>query len=779
MRDYVPISLIIAILCCSATAAERATAPPEHPLYQPVPDEVYLQEVGRQLRTDRPVTALAALEGDVYAVVGGTLRQLDDDNLRAVEGAPTGIIRLFAFDGALWASTGDALYRFAEGARSATRALAEPVVDMCLHRGALHAATRDHVYRLTDGKFANIEPKTGWRSTDTTVIMEDGSQVLMEPVRLGPILRIASYHGTLHLLLPSGPALLDGDTFVTQPADWGTMPARPPRDMLAVGSRLLMTTARGVAVLRGAALTTLTGNDGLPYEDTTCLAAGFDGDLWIGTTTGAIRSVGQQYHYFGAHHWLPSDNVHAIAVADRSVYIATDGGLGIIRYEPYTLAKKAAHFERCVHDWGHKRLGFVHKLYREDSAEKGRWLREISDNDGGHTAHYLAAMSFKYAVTRDDAARREALDAAAAMYWLRTITGSSGFFARAIWAEGIDEGHRSTQGSGGLPAKWVATDDGKWLWKGDTSSDEVNGHFYSVALFHDLVAQGQDKERAAEHLARVARHIIDNGWVLRDADGQPTRWGRWDPEYLLRPYGFESRGLNSMEVQAYMWTAHGLTGDAAYRQGLDQLLAMRYDTFTVREKLTFPPESVVPWDDELAFRALHPLITYCDDARLRSIYLRALARHWEVMRMQKIPFFNFIYGGLTGNDCEAPEAVQHLREWSLDTVSHSFRNSHRADLAVELGYTPYMGGTRAISPRELDCSWGSRSAIHYDGGDGGRGVTPPVGWLEDYWMGRYYGMIAAPTVTDPAFVSVESATSSRDSKPLGAAPYNGPARPND
>ena len=89
---------------------------------------------------------------------------------------------------------------------------------------------------------------------------------------------------------------------------------------------------------------------------------------------------------------------------------------------------------------GHKRLGFVHQLYRDDSAKGGRWLREISDNDGGHTAHYLAAMCFKYAVTRDEAARREAVDAFEAMNWLQTITGTDGFFARAIWAVDVDAG---------------------------------------------------------------------------------------------------------------------------------------------------------------------------------------------------------------------------------------------------------------------------------------------------------------------------------------------------
>src|SRR5690606_30443975 len=96
---------------------------------------------------------------------------------------------------------------------------------------------------------------------------------------------------------------------------------------------------------------------------------------------------------------------------------------------------------------------------------------------------------------------------------------------------------RSTGGSGGLPAKWYQTEDGKWWWKGDTSSDEVNSHYYAVALFHDLAAKGDEKAIAARHLARITDHIIDNGWILRDLDGGPTRWGRWDPDYLLRPYG--------------------------------------------------------------------------------------------------------------------------------------------------------------------------------------------------------------------------------------------------
>ena len=160
--------------------------------------------------------------------------------------------------------------------------------------------------------------------------------------------------------------------------------------------------------------------------------------------------------------WLPADHVLDIAVSERAVYIATEGGLGIIRYEPYTLLKKSLYYERALEDWGFKRLGFVHKL--NWSGDKDGWWREISDNDGGHTCHYLSAMTFKYAATGDEQARLAALDAFQAMIWLGDITKKPGFIARAIWSVKGDRGARSRHGSGGLPAKWYPTDDGLWLW---------------------------------------------------------------------------------------------------------------------------------------------------------------------------------------------------------------------------------------------------------------------------------------------------------------------------
>jgi ligand-binding sensor domain-containing protein len=116
--------------------------------------------------------------------------------------------------------------------------------------------------------------------------------------------------------------------------------------MLALGSQLLVPTNKGLSILRGMSWYNIVGSDGLCYEDATCVADGFDRDYWVGTTRGAIRVVNGEYHYFGCDRWIPNEKVNAIACGENVVYIATDGGLGIIRYEPYTLQKKAAWYKR-------------------------------------------------------------------------------------------------------------------------------------------------------------------------------------------------------------------------------------------------------------------------------------------------------------------------------------------------------------------------------------------------------------------------------------------------
>src|SRR6266446_6407159 len=278
-------------------------------LWKPVEDDVYLQEIGEKIPTDKPVTAVAVLSNIVHVVIGGELKTIRDGVLAESPSAPKGVSRLRSLGGALWAAADAGAFRFVGSTWE--KVDAGRFTDFCLHLGQVYGATADDIFRFENNHFVNIRPLGGYLSSDPTLVMEDFSQVLPDPVQIGPVERIGSYGGTLYLLRPGRLALLDGKTLVTDCMDWGTLPSSATRDMLSL-SQLYVATDRGLAVLRGMAMTMLRGSEGLPFEDTTCLAEGFDGDLWIGTSRGAIHKTCYEFHYFGARHWLSADHVQDI-----------------------------------------------------------------------------------------------------------------------------------------------------------------------------------------------------------------------------------------------------------------------------------------------------------------------------------------------------------------------------------------------------------------------------------------------------------------------------------
>ena len=75
-----------------------------------------------------------------------------------------------------------------------------------------------------------------------------------------------------------------------------------------------------------------------------------------------------------------------------------------------------------------------------------------------------------------------------------------------------------------IDPRWPTSADGKWYWKSDTSSDELDGHFFFYGLYYDLVA-ADDAERAEvrETVLAIVDHLIDHDGALVDHDGKRTR----------------------------------------------------------------------------------------------------------------------------------------------------------------------------------------------------------------------------------------------------------------
>jgi hypothetical protein len=718
---------------------------PENPQWKPIVDDVYLQEVGHRIETQRPLLAVAMFNDAAYVADQAGVHRVDESKLVHAGGPRSEIRRLRTVNDALFAAGPQGLWRYAQN--NWTKIADGPHVDVALHLGNVIAATEKTVYQLKD---QTLQP-----------INENPAPF--------PIRGIASYSETIYVRHNDRIALLhDGRFEYEDVQEFGHLPrASTTRDLLALGSRLLVPTDKGLAVLRGTTWNTLTGPDGLCYEDTTCVAEGFDLDCWVGTTRGAIRVTNDNdFHYFGHDRWIPHDNVNAIACGQNVAYIATDAGLGIITYEPYTLQKKAAWYKRWIDEWGMRRVGFISTLNRNAD---GTYTRFLSDNDVGWVCHYLDALSFEYAVTKDPAVRDEAIDVFKSIKWSEEITPIDGFPARAIHTVG-EKAILADTGSAGRPSEWNLTEDGKWKWKGDTSSDEIASQFYTMSIFHDLVAEGDVKAAVKEHVQRMTDHIIDNGWVLRDLDGKPTVWAQWAPDFIYSPRHTDERGLNSAQALNIIAVAQHIVGDAEkYRKAKQQLFDWGYPENVLRTKIV--SEHYTHFDDRLAFLGFYPLLNCETDPRLRAMVMRSMQRSWEIKRFENQTWFNFIYGALTGNDCQNEAAVQHLRDYPLECIDYRFTNSHRHDLHVPKGLTNYVSDTKAMGPREQGVRRWDRDPLELDGG-GDHAILDPSSYLDAYWMGRYYGFINPPTTTDPNLLTVP-----KRKVQLGAEPYTGLPRP--
>lgn len=722
----------------------------------PIRDEVFLQEVGKQILSKTPVLAVGVHGSKVFAGTSEGLFEVAYPTLNAVGGVTGSVHRLVQVKDTLCALTPQAVY-LKEG-NGWKRIEVDHPIDVAVFHERLFLATPKQLMLFQGGAFVpattNPPPFT--------------------------IERLAAFNDSLYIQGGKRISFFDGlqfggtdlyGSFSDLGWDWGALPSSSIRDVLALGPRMYLATDRGLGVLRGMTVLSIRGVDGLPFEDLTCLAAGFANDVWVGTTRGAIRKVSDnEFHYFSGRRWLPAEHVNALAVQGQSVWMATDGGLASVDYVPMTLSAKADFYERALVRNGQKRLGLIHKLEWDDAL--GEYVREAGDNDGGYSSDYLSAQSYRYAVTKDPKAREEAVNTFKALRWLERMTGISGFPARSVWVKG-ERGHKSSQGSGGYPAEWHDVPGTAFEWKGDTSSDELCAHFYAVGLFLELAAQGEEITQAKAHLERIASHLVMNGWQLLDLDNKPTRWGRWDPDYFRTAEGRFDEGLQCLEILSFMKTAADVTGSERFQKAYAQLVQMEYPRSTLRQRAVFPTDSVANFEDQLSFWVYWNLLRRESDPVLRSVYRRSFERTWEVLRVEQQPWFNFVYGALTGNECEADRAVAHLREWPLDLVQYSFQNSHRADLRPPPGYKVVKAAERAFSPREREPMRWDAWTMTADGGSDGRDMVEPSGWLVAYWMGRFHGFITGPERDVSVDVQIPM---QRGSLP-GARPYDGPLRP--
>ncbi len=732
-------TLLLACLPFAGSADNSATVPAEDTPFVQEYHEHYPLGVRREENDVRSVAVagngdvLAATKAGLYCLKKGAAAF--DSVMNTVQEGP--VFDLAADSaGEVWVAAWNGLYHWSGERLEQAPHIDGPVAAVAADGDDIVAAGRGGIWTVRAGARRPLPCASSIRA-----ILPDGSGGLW----------IATSVGLYHDRVPVGRLYDEGDGLTSS----GLTSLAAVKD-----GTLWVSGLGGITVLRDGAVTRRIGKtDGLPCLNVTCVVSDKEGVLWIGTQGGAARLSDKTWSLRHGRRWLASDNVRDIAFdAGGNAWVGTDTGVSVIRRKTMTLAEKAVHFEKVTNE-RHVRAPWIVELCGlEKPGRVDSWKPRDDDNDGQYTAMYLAMESFRYAATKDPDARESARRAFDALAFLREVTGTAGFVARTVipadwttmadpnedvsdqeWADRQIADPRDKR----VAALWRLSADGKWRWKGDTSSDEITGHFYAYPLYYDLAADDSARERVRDHVRRVMDYIMDNGHVLLDIDNAPTRWGVWAPEMLNDDPDWQpDRGTNSVEILSYLKSAWHITGDEKYQNEYLRLLhGCGYDQ-NVRKAKNYSVAWRTHIDDELLALAYTGLLRYETDPELLALYRESISHWYAGVRDEKSPFFNFAYAMLAKGDPRLDDSLFFLRDMPLDLIDWTMDNSNRADLRIV--YEPELDKRqtdRLPPPSERGVMRWDKNPWYAVQGNGGRTECAPTTWLLPYWMGRYCGYL--------------------------------------
>jgi hypothetical protein len=567
-----------------------------------------------------------------------------------------------------------------------------------------------------------------------------------------------------------------------------------PADVRAVAydstGRLHFASPQGVGVREGAEWKLFGVEDGLPYDDFTSLAVAPDGSVWYGTRVGLVHRIGAAWEYRQGRRWLPNDDVRAVAVDGANVWIQTADGVSCIQQKPMTFSDKARFFEEGI-DKRHRRTEYQYVLgvRTKNPGDASEWTQSDSDNDGLWTAMYGAGEAFACGATKSEISCDRAKRAFEALRFLRVVTEGGehpaprGYVARTILPASAGnpnlkqytpEKDRQFQQTRDklwkiMDPRWPLSADAKWYWKADTSSDELDGHYFLYGVYYDLAAKTDaDKQRVREHVAALTDHLVEHNFQLIDHDGKVTRWGSFNPEKLnADPIYWEERSLNSISILSYLKTAEHITGDAKYARAARELIEKHhYDMNTLISKSHSGAGAGNQSDDEMAFMCLYNLVRYETDPRLKRMYALSLRRRWEMEERELCPLFNYVAAAtlkdvdfadafernrLTPDGTWKEDSLDTLRRIPLDQFNWGLKNSQRKDLESmpefvsaghggSRGFRRMNGKVLPVDERYLDHWNHDPWQLDYPGD--GRHLSDGVAYLLPYYMGLYHGFVA-------------------------------------
>ncbi|MDR3714118.1 MAG: hypothetical protein P4L51_14960 [Puia sp.] len=517
----------------------------------------------------------------------------------------------------------------------------------------------------------------------------------------------------------------------------------------------------GVTILRdGEKQRVITPAEGCPSVHVNCVKRSPEGVMWVGTQVGVVRYSPDGTHSLRfSRRWLLDDQVNDIVFDTAgNAWIATAGGVSAIRRRKMSLGDKQDYFYDILMKRHIRAPWIAGQCHLKTPGDLRTWFPEDDDNDGEFTGNYLAMESFHYAATKDPDAREKARKAFGFLKMQEEVTGGDGYFARSIvpveWADRVHDLNRTfTERERAeemvkeprfkpVEIRWRKSKDGKWLWKGDASSDEWCGHMLGYYFFYELAADEADKAEIRKHVSKIVDHVIANHFNMMDVDGTHTRWAVWSPPLLNHdPEWSPDRCENSMEMLAFLKLAAYVTGDQKYQEQYLHLIRDEHYLDNMAEVIRQNPAWFIYYDVTMQ-AYLYPIFLRCEkDPVLLAFYRQHLGNFMDKRRGDQNPLINFLYCYSTGERVELSSSLGFLIDTPLDLVDWHIDQTKREDVRVV--HEPVLSELQIdqLPPPSI------RAAVRWDknpwgaiDGDGTMEREPDF-WLLPYWMGRYLKMI--------------------------------------
>ncbi len=356
------------------------------------------------------------------------------------------------------------------------------------------------------------------------------------------------------------------------------------------------------------------------------------------------------------------------------------------------------------------------------------------------TGMYLASQAQRYAVTGEEEAKQNAINAVQTLHHHLRITGRKGFVAR--YAAPAKPPFIPSREECKKIKMCRLVDGGTYdgyYYLGDTSRDQYDGYFYGMAIAYDLVDDEETRATIKADVREVIDALYKQGHNITDVDGIVTTAG---PIYMSSSFmlGWYLTAAHIIDEQQY-WDRYRRIAD--FYGPFSNLAYLE-----VRNHKYYDYYAII-----FHFRNAYNIARLEPSPTARQRYVNSFKRLvWPSVKNTDNVFFDYVYMSITGE--ESPETIardKHVlalmpeapNEWVYRTIPKKRLDPYSVVLSVTRFFSK---ATREPRPIEEQCStdflwqrspYKPRCQKFPDWNI----VFPGVDYLSAYWMGRYQGYI--------------------------------------